>query len=189
MHARNSLKVLRCPIYFKIFLDAKISIYHLSREMTDTHICTYIKQKWKNVLTLNLGGGFIHVYYSCLQSSLHSKISQIFFSICVSLSYFLKGNMHINMYKLFLEHLVMIIQMWAYMLFIFYCVFKFYAMHMHFTFIFRKKNKAIPKSFQFKIHLNALKLKMLTYNVTNLTRNCWWFILTCDEDLVAYNFQ
>lgn len=97
--------------------------------------------------------------------------------------------MHINMYKLFLEHLVMIIQMWAYMLFIFYCVFKFYAMHMHFTFIFRKKNKAIPKSFQFKIHLNALKLKMLTYNVTNLTRNCWWFILTCDEDLVAYNFQ
>lgn len=150
MHIGNALKMLRCPIYSKIFLDAEISIYHLSREMTDTHICTHIKQKWKNVLTQNLEGGFIHVYYSCLQSSLRSKISQIFFSICISLSYFLKGNMHINMYKLFLEHLVMIIQMWAYMLLIFYCVFKFYAMHIHFTFIFRKKTELYQKSFNLK---------------------------------------
>lgn len=57
-------------------------------------------------------------------------------------SYFLKRNMHINMYKFFLKHLAMITQMWAYIFFfILYCVFKCCAMNMHlFHFYIQEKN-------------------------------------------------
>lgn len=71
-------------------------------------------------------------------------------------------------YKLFPESSAIIIQMWAYILFfIFYCVLKFCAMSMHFTFIFRKKQiKLFQKCFLLTAHYNILK--NVAYNATML---------------------
>lgn len=50
-------------------------------------------------------------------------------------------------YKLFPESSAAIIQMWVYiLLFAFYNVFKFCAVNMHFTFIFKKKKLSYSKN-------------------------------------------